>query len=73
MRGKDKEALVEELLIAKYEEFYRLAYSRMQREDEALDLLMEAAYKAVFHAEKLKQPEKGEEWIREIILQETLS
>ena len=42
-----KEQIVEKLLIENYEQYYRLAYSYVHNEADALDIVQEGAYKAI--------------------------
>ena len=57
MWGMDNEILIRDLLVNQYEKYYRIAYSYVHSESDAMDIVQEAAYKAIYHAEKLKQQE----------------
>ena len=46
-RKTGKEKIVEKLLIENYEQYYRLAYSYVHNEADALDIVQEGAYKAI--------------------------
>ena len=45
--GSKQEAEVERLLLENYEPYYRLAYSYVRQEQDALDIVQESAYKAI--------------------------
>ena len=50
-----REALVEKLLIENYEIYYRLAYSYVHNEADAMDIVQEGAYKAILKSESLER------------------
>ena len=60
---QDKETIINELLIQNYNKYYRMAFSYVHNEEDALDIVQESAYKAIFHAEKLKKIEYADSWI----------
>ena len=68
-----KEAIISRLLTEQYAYFYRIAYSYVGREADALDIVQESAYKAIYHSNKLKQPEYAQTWITRIVINEALS
>ena len=47
MSDRKKEQAVERALTEGYEKYYRLAYSYVHNEADALDIVQEAAYKAI--------------------------
>ncbi len=67
---QDKETIINELLIQNYNKYYRMAFSYVHNEEDALDIVQESAYKAIFHAEKLKKIEYADSWICRIIINE---
>lgn len=71
-KGKIK-AFIEEDLRKNYEKYYRLAFSYMNNESDALDVVQEGAYKAIKSAEKVKSPEYISTWIYRIIINEAIS
>lgn len=73
MRGKDKETLIQDLLVGQYEKYYRMAYSYVHSENDAQDIVQEAAYKAIYHAEKLKEPGFADTWICRIVINEAMN
>ena len=52
----------EKMLIDQYERFYRLAYSYVHNEADALDVVQESACKAIIQCKKLKDTEKLLPW-----------
>lgn len=67
------DALISEVLTTNYAYFYRIAYSYVRNETDALDIVQESAYKAIYHSKKLKQPEYAQTWITRIVINEALS
>ena len=56
MKASEKEALVHECLIKNYEKYYRMAYSYVFCEQDAMDIVQEGAYRAILKSDLLKQP-----------------
>lgn len=56
MSDRKKEQAVERALTEGYEKYYRLAYSYVHNEADALDIVQEAAYKAILKSDSLKEP-----------------
>lgn len=69
---KEKEKIIDELLLKNYEKYYRIAFSYVHNEADALDIVQEGAYKAIFHSEKLRKPEYADTWICRIIMNESV-
>jgi RNA polymerase sigma-70 factor (ECF subfamily) len=67
------DAMISSLLTEEYAYFYRIAYSYVRNEADAQDIVQEAAYKAVYHSGKLKQPEFARTWLTRIVINEALS
>ena len=65
-----REALVERLLIENYEIYYRLAYSFVHNEADAMDIVQEGAYKAILKSESLEREEFAGTWLYRIMLNE---
>ena len=57
MSDRKKEQAVERALTEGYEKYYRLAYSYVHNEADALDIVQEAAYKAILKSDSLKEPQ----------------
>lgn len=69
---KEKEKIIAELLLKNYEKYYRIAFSYVHNEADALDIVQEGAYKAILHSEKLRKPEYADTWICRIIMNESV-
>ncbi len=68
-----KEQLVEEMLIANYSKYYRLAYSYVRNEADAQDIVQEGAYKAILNSDSLREPSYADTWIYRIIVNEAIA
>ena len=73
MSDRKKEQAVERALTEGYEKYYRLAYSYVHNEADALDIVQEAAYKAILKSESLKEPQYVETWVYRIVINEACS
>ena len=67
------EAIIEERLIADYQKLYRLAYSYVHNENDALDIVQESAYRAIKSAHTLKQPQYVGTWLYRIVVNQSIS
>lgn len=67
------ERILSELLTEQYAYFYRIAYSYVRNEADAQDIVQESAYKVIYHAKKLKQPEYAQTWVTRIVINEAIS
>ena len=65
-------AQVEELILASYESMYRLAYSYVRNQDDAMDIVQESAYKAIKSAGALRHPENLKTWLWRIVINASL-
>ena len=72
MKASEKEALVHECLIKNYEKYYRMSYSYVFCEQDAMDIVQEGAYRAILKSDLLKQPEYVDTWICKIVINEAL-
>lgn len=70
MSGKKKEAVIEEVLLENYNQYYRLAYSYVKNEADAMDIVQNGAYKAILHCSQLKQDAFAKTWVYRIMLNE---
>lgn len=68
-----KEQLVEEMLIANYSKYYRLAYSYVRNEADAQDIVQEGAYKAILNSDSLREEAYVDTWIYRIIVNEAIA
>ena len=62
-KEKNKKALVEETLLAKYDQYYRLAYRYAHEEADAFDIVQSGACKAIRSSHTLR----NEEYVQTII------
>ena len=67
---KNKEQLVEEAILKKYNSYYRLAYSYVHSESDAEDIVQNTAYRALRACRDLRNPEYVETWLYRILLNE---
>lgn len=65
---KNIEALAERILLDEYERYYRLAYSYVNNEHDALDIVQESAYKVIRDCGKIREPEYLSTWIYRIVM-----
>ena len=68
--GTDKRALIEQIILEKYNQYYRMAYSYTYNEDDAGDIVQNGAYKAIRSSHILKNPEFASTWVYRIMLNE---
>lgn len=62
------EAEAEKILITNYEKYYRLAYSYVKNEQDALDIVQESAYRAIKELDKVKESSFLSTWIYRIVI-----
>lgn len=62
----------EKLLIDQYERFYRLSYSYVHNEADALDIVQESACKAIVQCKNLKDTKKLLPWLCRIVVNTSL-
>ena len=72
-KGKTNRELIETIILEKYDQYYRLAYSYVRSEADAFDIVQNGAYKALRGCDRLKQQEYAETWIYRIMLNEIFS
>ena len=70
---KTKDAIISEILTTHYAMFYRIAFGYVHSEADAQDIVQESAYKAIYHAAKLKKIEFAKTWICRIVINEAVS
>ena len=66
------EKQAERLLLDNYDKYYRLAFSYMKNEEDALDVVQESAYKVMKGCRNVKQPEYLGSWIYRIVINTSL-
>ncbi len=65
--------LVEQELLSNYASMYRLAYTYVKNESDAMDIVQESAYLAIKHASKVRNPDYIRTWIFRIVINTALS
>lgn len=68
--GAEKET--EKILLENYEKYYRLAYSYVKTEHDALDVVQESAYKAIRDCGKVRERKYIGTWIYRIVVNTAL-
>lgn len=69
-KGEANKNLIEQIILEKYNQYYRLAYSYVRNEGDAGDIVQSGAYKALQNSHTLKNPEYAETWVYRIMLNE---
>ncbi|MDE7273373.1 MAG: sigma-70 family RNA polymerase sigma factor [Lachnospiraceae bacterium] len=70
-KNKDiKKDLIEQIILEKYNQYYRLAYSYVHSETDAFDIVQNGVYKALRGSSTLKNPAYAETWVYRIMLNE---
>lgn len=69
-KDKTNRKLIEDIILEKYNQYYRLAYSYVHNEADAGDIVQNGAYKALRNEHTLKKTEYAETWIYRIMLNE---
>ena len=59
---------VEAAILNSYEKMYRIAYSYVRNEDDALDIVQDSAYKAMKYADSVKNKHYIETWLCRIVI-----
>lgn len=59
---------IEEKILNSYEHMYRIAYSYVRNEDDALDIVQDSAYKSLKNANSVKNEQYIETWIYRIVI-----
>lgn len=67
MRSR-KEALVRSILLENYQSYYRLAFSYVHQEADAMDIVQEGAYKAMRKAGSLQEERFAGTWVYRIMI-----
>ena len=69
-KRKTNKELIEQIILEKYNQYYRLAYSYVHNEADAGDIVQNGAYRAIKSSDALKQPEFAQTWVYRIMLNE---
>lgn len=62
------ESMAEKKLMDNYEKYYRLAYSYVNNEQDALDIVQESAYRIIKECRKLREEQYLSTWIYRIVI-----
>ena len=65
-----KKEKIEQIILEKYNQYYRLAYSYVHNESDAGDIVQNGAYKAIRSSHTLQNVEFAETWVYRIMLNE---
>ena len=68
--NKIKEKQIEEILLANYDRYYRLAYSYVHNDADAGDIVQNGAYKAIKNSQTLRKDEYAATLVYRIMLNE---
>lgn len=66
MEGLQKK--VEEQILDSYEAMYRLAYTYVRNEEDALDIVQESVYKAIKNSDRVRQESYIKTWLWRIVM-----
>lgn len=69
-KDSDIKKLIEDIILEKYNQYYRLAFGYVHNEADASDIVQNGAYKALKNWRSLKQPQYAQTWIYRIMLNE---
>lgn len=72
MKKKQTEDLIGECIMENYQRLYRLAYSYMHNEDDAMDIVQESAYKAMKSVCEIREQQYMLSWIYRIVINTSL-
>lgn len=64
--------LIEKEILQSYESMYRLAYTYVHNENDAMDIVQDSVYKAIKNASKVKDPAYIKTWIWRIVINTAL-
>lgn len=66
----EKEKLIRDILLENYESYYRLAFNYVHQEADAMDIVQEGAYRAMFRADTLREASYAGTWVYRIMINE---
>lgn len=69
-KDKANKALIEQIILEKYNQYYRLAYNYVHNEADAFDIVQTGTYKALRNSHTLSKSDYAETWIYRIMLNE---
>lgn len=68
MHGKGMQQKVEDAVLNSYETMYRIAYTYVKNEEDALDIVQESAYKAIRNCGQVKKERYIQTWLCRIVI-----
>ncbi|MBD8972800.1 MAG: sigma-70 family RNA polymerase sigma factor [Clostridiales bacterium] len=68
MHGKGMQQKVEDAVLDSYETMYRIAYTYVKNEEDALDIVQESAYKAIRNCGQVKKERYIQTWLCRIVI-----
>lgn len=68
MHGKGMQQKVEDAVLNSYETMYRIAYTYVKNEEDALDIVQESAYKAIRNCGQVKKERYIKTWLCRIVI-----
>ena len=68
MRDNKKDSAVRELVSKNYSKYYKLAYSYVKNDQDAMDILQESVYKAILKSAQIRDLQYADTWICRIII-----
>jgi len=69
-RKKKQDEIIEQIILKKYNSYYRMAMSFVHNEADAADIVQEGAYNAIKNSDSLKHIEFAETWVYRIMMNE---
>ncbi|MBU9739263.1 sigma-70 family RNA polymerase sigma factor [Diplocloster agilis] len=72
MRKKSMDEEIKALLLNNYESYYRLAYSYVRNQEDAMDIVQESAYRAIKNSSSVKQAEYAATWVYRVVINTAL-
>ena len=72
MRKKSIDEEIKTLLLNNYESYYRLAYSYVRNQEDAMDIVQESAYRAMKNSSSVKQAEYAATWVYRVVVNTAL-
>lgn len=70
---REMEKLVHSRLAEQYDRYYRLAFGIVKNEQDAMDVVQEAAYKAILNCGSLRKREYVDTWLYRIVVNEAMN
>lgn len=72
VRQKPIEDTVKNLLLENYQSYYRLAYSYVKNQDDAMDIVQESAYRVMKKCHTVKEENYAATWIYRVVVNTAL-